>query len=84
MHANIDSLHRDIDKSILPLEYGGEIPLSHMIEKFQKKLCEKRDAVLALDDMFIELNENESKLLREMKSELGLGLDGSFKKLEID
>lgn len=55
-----------------------------MIEELKKKLKEKRDVVVGLDDMYIEINENDCKLLSEMQEELGLGLDGSFKKLQVD
>lgn len=84
MHKSVEELHDHIDPKILPKEYGGEVPLAEMIQEMKKKLKSRREAVLSLDDMCIEINENDCKLLSEMKEELGLGLDGSFKKLQVD
>lgn len=55
-----------------------------MIAALKKKLKEKRDQVTGLDDMYIEINEKENKLVSEMQEELGLGIDGSFKRLQVD
>lgn len=84
IHKTMDELHADLDPKILPKEYGGIVPLSEMVEELKKKLREKRDLVVALDDMYIEINEKDCKLLSEMNEELGLGIDGTFKKLTVD
>lgn len=73
-----------VDPKILPKEYGGEVPLSEMIEKLKVLLKERREQVLALDDMFIDIDEKNCPLLKEMNEELGIGLEGSFKKLIVD
>lgn len=80
----MEELHADLDPKILPKEYGGVVPLSEMVEELKNKLREKRDQVVALDDMYIEINEKDCKLLSEMNEELGLGIDGTFKKLTVD
>lgn len=84
IHKSLDELHKNIDPKILPKEYGGEVPMSVMIEKFKETLKAKREAVLALDDMYIEIDEKECPLVSEMNEELGMGLEGSFKKLCVD
>lgn len=84
IHKSIEELHNEIDPKILPKEYGGTVPLQDMIDALKKTLKEKRDQVVGLDDMYIEINEKECKLLSEMNEELGLGIDGSFKKLTVD
>lgn len=84
MYKSVEELHDKINKKILPKEYGGEIPLEQMLEKFQILLKEKRDQILALDDMYIEIDEKTCPLVSEMNEELGIGLDGSFKKLTVD
>lgn len=73
-----------MDKKILPKEYGGEVPVAEMVGKLKAKLKEKRDKVLALDDMYIEIDEKTCPLVSEMNEELGIGLEGSFKKLIVD
>lgn len=80
----MDELHQKIDKKILPKEYGGEVPLAEMVEKLKAKLKAQREQVLALDDMYIEIDEKNCPLVSEMNEELGIGLEGSFKKLIVD
>jgi len=84
IHKSIEDLHKVIDKKILPKEYGGEVPLSEMVAKLKVLLKEKREQVMALDDMYIEIDEKSCPLVSEMNEELGMGLEGSFKKLQID
>lgn len=80
----MDELHQKVDKKILPKEYGGEVPLAEMVEKLKAKLKAQREQVLALDDMYIEIDEKNCPLVSEMNEELGIGLEGSFKKLIVD
>ncbi|XP_045467669.1 retinaldehyde-binding protein 1 isoform X3 [Harmonia axyridis] len=84
IYKSIDELHAKIDKKILPKEYGGEVPLNDMLEEFKKHLKSKRNDLLALDEMYIEIDEKSCPLVSEMNEELGIGLDGSFKKLIVD
>nr|CAH7749386.1 unnamed protein product [Callosobruchus chinensis] len=84
MYKSIEELYNKLDKKILPKEYGGEIPLQDMLDKFKAQLKEKREKILALDDMYIEIDEKNCPLVSEMNEELGLGIDGSFKKLTVD
>lgn len=83
-YKTVEELHAKIDKKILPKEYGGEVPLKDMIEALKKKLKAKREDTLALDEMYIEIDEKNCPLVSEMNEELGMGIDGSFKKLTID
>lgn len=55
-----------------------------MIENLKVKLKQRREQVLALDDMYIEIDERTCPLVSEMNEELGIGLEGSFKKLIVD
>lgn len=84
MYKTVEELHANINKKILPKEYGGEVPFDEMLEKFKAILTAKRDQILALDDMYIEIDEKSCPLVREMNEEMGIGVDGSFKKLTID
>lgn len=80
----MEDLHKNIDTKILPKEYGGEVPLSEMISKLKATLAAKREQLLALDEMYIEIDEKSCPLVSEMNEELGMGLEGSFKKLQVD
>ncbi|CAG9762111.1 unnamed protein product [Ceutorhynchus assimilis] len=84
MYKSVEELHQKVDKKLLPKEYGGEVPLAEMVEKFKVFLKERREAILALDDMYIEIDEKSCPLVSEMNEELGIGIDGSFKKLTVD
>lgn len=44
---------KSIDRSLLPAEYGGKIPMSEMIDMFKKELVAARDTVLSHDTMEI-------------------------------
>lgn len=81
---SLQDLHDKIDPKILPREYGGVMPMAEMIDKFKLKLKENRDRLLALDEMHIEIDENNCQLITEMNEELGMGIEGSFKKLQVD
>ncbi|XP_066142998.1 clavesin-2-like [Euwallacea fornicatus] len=84
MYKSVEELHEKVDKKMLPKEYGGEVPLSEMVQKFKVLLKEKRDSILSLDDMYIEIDEKTCPLVSEMNEELGIGIDGSFKRLTVD
>ncbi|CAH1102025.1 unnamed protein product [Psylliodes chrysocephalus] len=84
VYKKIEEVYEHIDKKILPKEYGGEVPLKEMLDKFKIFLKEKRESVLALDDMYIEIDEKTCSLVSEMNEELGSGVEGSFKKLTVD
>lgn len=84
VYKNADDIFEKIDKKILPKEYGGEVPLQAMVKKFQEFLKAKRESLLALDDLYIEIDEKNCPLVSEMNEELGMGIEGSFKKLTVD
>ncbi|XP_012285101.1 clavesin-2 [Orussus abietinus] len=81
IHKDLRDLHRAIDPTILPKEYGGKVPLSEMIAMFKKKLQAKKHELKALDDMQIELSQKE---IRNASGEGLGGISGSFRKLEVD
>lgn len=81
-HCNIKELHKSISPKILPKEYGGEVPLAVMISELKKKLLVKREQLLALDDMKINVNK-KGKILSDFNDNQ-TGLEGSFRKLEVD
>ncbi|CAH0703717.1 unnamed protein product [Spodoptera exigua] len=90
----------EIDKSLLPKEYGGTMPMKEMIDLWKVELASKRDILLLNDKMAVRL-EMYSEAAREgaisaLKSGANTcagadavgdamrGLTGNFRKLEVD
>ncbi|XP_011879322.1 PREDICTED: rhophilin-2 [Vollenhovia emeryi] len=80
IHRNIEELKEAVDPKILPKEYGGEVPLSEMIDEFKKELKKIKNELKALDDLHIEISPKD---YQEANEEFG-GICGSFRKLEVD
>ncbi|CAF4747874.1 unnamed protein product [Pieris macdunnoughi] len=90
----------EIDKSLLPSEYGGTMPMKEMIELWKVELASKRDILLLNDKMAVRL-EMYSEAAREgaisalragantcagadAVGDAMRGLTGNFRKLEVD
>ncbi|XP_033191707.1 clavesin-2 [Bombus vancouverensis nearcticus] len=82
VHKSLDELKTAIDPTILPKEYGGEIPLCEMIANFKKTLREQRNRIKELDDMYIEITSADCHYV-STNDDL-CGISGSFRKLEVD
>ncbi|XP_055529744.1 retinaldehyde-binding protein 1-like [Wyeomyia smithii] len=82
-HRNLDELKQKIDAHLLPKEYGGEIPLAELNERFLEFLMQKRDMLLALDEMQIQLSETV-ETVHGCTDMVAAGAAGSFRKLQID
>lgn len=89
-----------IEKNLLPKEYGGTMPMEKMIELWKRELAQKRDTLLLNDKMAVRL-EMYSEAAREgavsaLRSGANTcasadsvgdamrGLTGNFRKLEVD
>lgn len=69
-----------VEPSILPKEYGGTVPLRDMIDELKRNLLKRRNELVALDDMCIDLYALEKNdLTQDIHSTAG-----SFRKLELD
>lgn len=77
------SLKTILDPSILPEEYGGTMPIAEMIELFKKHIMKQRSALLALDDLEIEIDDGKETKYSEW-SDIETGMIGSFRKLQFD
>ncbi|KAI8430568.1 hypothetical protein MSG28_000790 [Choristoneura fumiferana] len=90
----------EIDKKLLPQEYGGEMPMKQMIELWKEELAAKRDTLLMNDKMAVRLElyseaarEGAISALRsgantcasaDAVGDAMRGLTGNFRKLEVD
>lgn len=80
----MDELKTKVNPALLPKEYGGTIPLNEMIEAFKARLRQKRETILALDDMYIEITKDSANFAGNDDSDIDAGMVGSFRKLEVD
>ncbi|KAL0812007.1 hypothetical protein ABMA28_009403 [Loxostege sticticalis] len=79
-HRTSEDLTKHVDPSILPKEYGGTVPLKDMIEELKRNLLKRREELLALDDMCVDLYAlGKNDLTQDIHSTAG-----SFRKLELD
>lgn len=79
----------------LPAELGGNIPISEMIEHWKTELDASRDSLVALDKMLIHNdrgivrkhdknnNNNNNNSINSMQLSVE-SISGSFRKLEVD
>lgn len=80
----MEELKAKVNPALLPKEYGGTVPLNDMIEAFKARLRQKRETILALDDMFIEITKDSANFAGNDDSDIDAGMVGSFRKLEVD
>lgn len=73
-----------INPDILPKEYGGKVSAQEMVDEMLKRVKEKRNEVVALDEMFIEITKTPANLAGNDNSDMDAGMIGSFRKLEVD
>ncbi|XP_076029002.1 alpha-tocopherol transfer protein-like isoform X2 [Oratosquilla oratoria] len=80
--SDLESLYKQVPRDILPIEYGGTNGSVDDITRYwAKKVEDKRDWLLN-DEKFCV---NESKRLGKPKTSSDLfGLEGTFRKLEVD
>lgn len=84
MHKNLDELKTKVDPKLLPKEYGGIVPLSEMIQIFKERARKHRAAILALDDMYIEITKESVNFAGNDDVDMDPGIVGSFRKLQVD
>lgn len=82
LHENVKSLNKHIPTKFLPQEYGGDNgSIKPWIYQWKDDLLSKREWFL--DD--IKYKSDESKRLEPSKNpNLFFGMEGSFRKLEVD
>lgn len=78
----MESLYTQVPKKLLPSEYGGEAgPIQDMINYWEKKIMSYRE-FFAEDEQY---GSDEKKRPGKPKdSEALFGIEGSFRKLDVD
>lgn len=84
LHKDIDEFMAKVDKRILPAEYGGTVSTKEIITDFKKRLRKQREAILALDDMYIEITKDNVNFAGNEDTDIDSGMVGSFRKLAVD
>ncbi|XP_058805531.1 alpha-tocopherol transfer protein-like [Phymastichus coffea] len=94
-----DAKSNKMDASMLPKEYGGSVPMKHMIDAWRKELLELRPTLLINDKMRVRPEMYSDKAREGAVSALKAGFScmnatsgestmhgicGSFRKLEVD
>ncbi|XP_058065045.1 alpha-tocopherol transfer protein-like, partial [Anopheles bellator] len=80
--SNLDSLYEHIPKSMLPAEYGGEAgPLQALVDAWTKKVLSYKQHFLE-DEQYC--TDEKKRPGRPKNAETLFGLEGSFRKLEVD
>uniref|UniRef100_A0A182PJU6 CRAL-TRIO domain-containing protein n=2 Tax=Anopheles epiroticus TaxID=199890 RepID=A0A182PJU6_9DIPT len=85
-HNNLEEMTKRCDPALLPKEWGGSCDLQVLKEQFQAHLDERREVLLALDEMDIDTS-NYSTLWQHNtapENEIDSGAMGSFRKLDVD
>ncbi|EDS26685.1 conserved hypothetical protein [Culex quinquefasciatus] len=85
-HSTVLESKSHFDESLWPKQYGGPQDSVELNRALRKLFCEKRDALLALDDMDIDV-EHYSSLWNQSgsnNSDIDGGIAGCFRKLNVD
>merc|ERR1719510_250759 len=64
-HSNFEKVKEFLPESILPQEYGGEVPMSEMIEDWKKELEQKRDQIQSMDSIKFYTSRGEGDVCDE-------------------
>ena len=74
------------ESTLLPKEWGGVCDLQEFNQRFQDHLEDRRQVLLALDEMDIDTTNYTSlwKHHEAPENEIDSGAMGSFRKLDVD
>lgn len=93
IYTNDKDVTKAVDPECLPLELGGKMPISEMVELWKEELKEKRDILAKLDEIKLlsdrgiqrkssynaEKSNGQPTFVSQIES-----IQGSFRKLEFD
>ncbi|EDS40091.1 conserved hypothetical protein [Culex quinquefasciatus] len=84
VHKSMEELKAKVNPKYLPKEYGGTVPMDECIAQFKAVLKSKREQLVALDEMQIEISKNSAFWANTTDADIAAGVIGSFRKLEVD
>lgn len=83
MHDSLDSLHKHLDRALLPAEYGGDAgTTTQLAASLNAQLVGRRDWFL--DDDRFHTEESKRPGGKQKNAETLFGTVGSFRTLEFD
>lgn len=83
MHSSLESLEEHIPRSVLPKDFGGEAPVLKELHDNQVKKLEDHREWFVKEETTCRVNENLRPGKQKNATDL-FGVEGSFKKLDID
>ncbi|XP_055609434.1 clavesin-2-like [Uranotaenia lowii] len=88
-HNTVLESKKHFDKSLWPQEYGGPVDVDQKLRELKKRFAERREAILALDDMEIDIQHLASLQVHQNRwdqenAEVDGGIAGCFRKLNVD
>ncbi|KAK5646505.1 hypothetical protein RI129_004969 [Pyrocoelia pectoralis] len=78
--GNLEELYKHVPISLIPKQYGGEACINEIVDHWKQKMEEYKDWFLE-DAIFCT---DETKRIEDKFSDDYFGVDGSFRKLELD
>lgn len=83
-HDSYEALNKFVPQALLPKNYGGKEPSTKELhEEMQKSLIENKDYFVE-EERLISNEKLRDRRPPFMDEDLGIGIDGSFKKLGFD
>ncbi|XP_315397.5 retinaldehyde-binding protein 1 [Anopheles gambiae] len=85
-HNSVEEMAKRCESTLLPKEWGGVCDLQEFNQRFQDHLEDRRQVLLALDEMDIDTTNYTSlwKHHEAPENEIDSGAMGSFRKLDVD
>ena len=86
MFGSIEDYSKYTDIEIFPKEFGGLETKKDLIADFKKRMHRKRNKILALDEMMVDLSKDagRNRSIRDPNGNIEPGVIGSFRKLQVD
>lgn len=84
IHNNVADLKKYLSPDVLPLDYGGTFPKTseEMAEEWKDELVKHKDWFLSQNSVICDENKRVKK--PNIKVNMLAGIEGSFRKLEVD
>ncbi|XP_055603783.1 alpha-tocopherol transfer protein-like [Uranotaenia lowii] len=88
-HNTVLESKKHFDQTLWPQEYGGAVDANQKLRELKKRFAERREAILALDDMEIDIEQYSSMQIHQSRwdresAEIDGGIAGCFRKLNVD